>query len=261
MVVPAGSHHSARVDDEELTYREAVKTLRETEGTVVDERLKSLDALHRALNAAIIMRLDAMDKAVEVMAENVNRVPTLLDREVARVVEMFRRSEELVTERFSGVTRQLIDRDVRGEQDKRTSEKAVESAFQAQKEALTKSDALTTKLLDGQQSILAASSKTIDDKIAVINGRLDRGEGGTKGARDERVETHMNIGTILGIIGGIIGALGLVAALASAIIGHNGPSPVPTVGADTKRVDDLISRLDALSARMNSLQSPKPSSP
>ena len=133
-----------------------------------------------ATEKTLAVRLDAMDRASIVLAENVNRVPTLLDREVSRIVEMLKRSEELAGEKFTGLGRQITERDLRTEQDKRTGETAIAAAFQAQKEAAAKSEILTTKLIDGLQAVLAQSQRTMDDKIAVINARLDRGDGGDK---------------------------------------------------------------------------------
>lgn len=264
MVVPASARHSDRVDDEELTYREAVRSLRETAGAVFDERLQSLDAVHKALNAAITTRLDAMDKAADVLSENVNRVPTLLDREAARLQALFNESTSHVRELIS-------NRDDQAKQDKASAEGAADKALTSLKEliflqnssnaaAIAKSESGTADRLESLDKIISSTKDGITTELTNIKQRIDRNEGASNGQKELRREDHMNVGSIVGIIGGIVGLLALIIA-GIGVYPHAVPSVSPTVGADTKRVDDLISRLDALSARMNSIQSLKPSPP
>ena len=144
-----------------------------------------------ALKDNVATRLDAIDKATVVLSETVTRVPTLLDREVARLIEMLRRSEDLMEVKFTGanterillrqaIENQFNERDVRSDQDKVAASKAIEAAFQSQKEAAAKSEVLFTKLIDSLQAIIANNTKTTDDKIALINARLAEGQGGEK---------------------------------------------------------------------------------
>jgi len=149
-------------------------------------------------------RLDAVDRATVLFQENLTRVPTDTDKQISHL-------KELHETRFQGLSTQISERDLRAEQDKRTQEAAVSAAFQAQKEAAGKSEILTTKLIDGLQAVLAQSQRTTDDKIAVINARLDRGAGGEVGARVQRDDTHMTIGTVLAVIGGMLGILSFLA--------------------------------------------------
>ena len=165
-----------------------------------------------ALDKTQTTRIDAIDKASEVLADNVNRVPTLLDREITRIVEMLKRVEALTDEKFSGIGRQIQERDLRTEQDKRTGETAIAAAFQAQKEAAAKSEILTTKLIDGLGAIITNNTKTTDDTLAIINERLARGDGGDK-AHSSSQATMIAIAAV--IVSLIVGGFSIVSDVRS----------------------------------------------
>jgi len=156
-----------------------------------------------ALQEILSTRLDAMDKASIILAENVNRVPTLLDREVLRVVDMLKRSEELTNEKFAGVAQQFKERDTRSDQDKAVSSTAISAALSALKELIALQNTNTTKQVDSILALLASTNNALNDKVAVINGRLDRGEGGSK-AGAANLATAISIGAVVVsiIIGG-----------------------------------------------------------
>lgn len=179
-----------------------------------------------ALDKIVQTRLDGIDRASVLLDANVNRVPTLLDRVTAQIKELF-------DEKFVSIQKQLAERDVRAENDKVAAQTAVNAALQAQKEAaaaqneansaaITKSEAATIKQIDGIQQFIKSSNDATNDRIADLKGRLDRGEGAAKGTADTRVE-HRNDGLyILAIIGGILGFLSFLVAIAVAISNHVG---------------------------------------
>src|ERR1700676_4764129 len=134
-----------------------------------------------SLRDVIETRLDAMDKAAQVLSENVNRVPTLLDRQIAQIKELF-------DQKFAGIQLQFDERDVRQKPAESAAVTAVNAALQAQKEAasaqndanaaaITKSEAATVKQIDGILALLASNTKATDEKIGVLSSRLDRGDG------------------------------------------------------------------------------------
>ena len=131
-----------------------------------------------ALGTILDTRLDAMDQASVILSENVNRVPTLLDREVLRVIDMLKRSEELMTEKFAAVAQQFKERDIRFDQDKAASATAISAALSALKELIALQNSNTTKQVDSILALLASTNTALNDKVGVINGRLDRGDGG-----------------------------------------------------------------------------------
>lgn len=164
-----------------------------------------------ALHLIILTRIEAMDKAAILLSENVNRVPSLLDREVLRI-------QNISDEKIGGIEKQFRERDIRSTAAETAQKEsaaasslaaqtAVNAALQAQKEAaaaqnesnaaaITKSEASTIKQMDGILALLASNNNALNDKIAVINGRLDRGEGGDK-ASTAHLATSIAIASVL----------------------------------------------------------------
>jgi cobalamin biosynthesis Mg chelatase CobN len=156
------------------------------------------------LRQLVETRLDAMDRATDVLADNVNRVPTVLDREMSKV-------RELTEEKFQGIEKQFSERDVRTRAAELAAQTAVNAALQAQKEAaaaqnesnaaaITKSEAATVKQIDGILALLASNTKAIDEKFGAINGRLDRSEGKSGG-------TSASITMLIAVIGVVMAVL------------------------------------------------------
>jgi hypothetical protein len=162
---------------------------------VPDPTLLTTAQLDRAvsyLEAKFGARLDAMDKAQELLHEDFVRVPTEMDKQASHlkdVIESELRGFVAVSdEKFASVDRQFSERDTRTEQAAIATKIAVDAALQAQKEAagaqnesnaaaITKSEAATVKQIDGIMALLNSNVTATNDKIADLKGRLDRGEG------------------------------------------------------------------------------------
>jgi hypothetical protein len=167
-------------------------------------------------------RLDGIDRASVLLDANVNRVPTLLDRVTAQIKELF-------DEKFIGIQKQLAERDVRAENDKVAAQTAVNAALQAQKEAaaaqneansaaITKSEAATIKQIDGIQQFIKSSNDATNDRIADLKGRLDRGEGASRGGAETRTENRSNGLYLWAIVGGVVGLIGLFISIVLAVV-------------------------------------------
>jgi hypothetical protein len=120
-------------------------------------------------------------------------------------------------ERFSGIAIQFAERDKRTEQLSLADKTAIAAALQAQKEAagatnesnsvaLAKMENNFTKLIDQGSVLLASVVKNTDDKINDLKSRIDTGDGKSRGMGD--------------VIGWIVGAAGLVFALAALLTRH-----------------------------------------
>jgi hypothetical protein len=225
------------------------------------------------LRDLLVMRIEAMDKASEVLAGNVNRVPTLLDREVARLQALF-------DEKTGNIRTAIRERDDQARQDKVTAAAAVELALASLKElissqntsnalAIAKAESATAHDLEALNAIISTTKDGLNSEINNLKQRLDRGEGVSRGQKELRQEDHMTAGTVVGITSGVVGIVALVLALLAYSMPHTVVPINPTVGVDSKRVDDLIAqsvdrnrdmvaRMDALSARLNALPPPKP---
>jgi len=199
-----------------------------------------------AIKDNISTRLDSMDKAAIVLADSINHVPTLLDREIARTIGLTNekflavsarfeerdvrfaqdhmRLDEIITEKFGFIALQFRERDIRTDQDKMAASVAVNAALQAQKEAaaaqnvsnaasIFKSENGFTKEIDGLKAIISSIHDGIGQQITDLSARLARSESIVIGRHEDVSEKRLNIGTTLGIIGAIGGALALLAAV------------------------------------------------
>lgn len=229
-----------------------------------------------SLRDLLTTRIEAMEKVAQVQSDNVNRVPTLLDREAARL-------QVLLDERTANIRTTIKERDDQAHEDKVAAAKQWQLALSSLKElissqnsanslAIAKAEDATTNDLTSLSTLITATKDVLNGEINNLKQRMDRGEGTDRGQRLAVAETHSNIGSVTLLIGSIVGVIGIVMTILSFSSAHSSappPAPVapvnPTVGADTKRVDDLIAqtlqsardttaRLDALSARLNTLQ-------
>lgn len=124
------------------------------------------------------------------------------------------------------------------------AEKAVNAALASADRAVVKAETAAEKrfesvnefraVLSNQSASLMprteadAQFRSMSEKIDDIKTRIDRGEGNSQGARGERADANMTIGSVMGIIGGIVAVLGLFATIALVIIESPRASP-PTV--------------------------------
>jgi hypothetical protein len=179
------------------------------------------------LRELIETRLDGMDRATELLHQNITVVPTEIDRQVGHLTAL---SEE----KFASIQKQFDERDVRARAAELAQKEAaaaqnsaasiaVTAALQAQKEAaaaqndanaaaITKSEAATNKTIDGILQLLTSNTKAIDDKFAIINERLNRNEGSVRGGSDQRNEARQGqmawvaVGSLVfAVISGLVG--------------------------------------------------------
>ncbi len=110
-----------------------------------------------------------------------------LREEVRREAEHLR---ELFSEQLKSIYSQLHERAERRQYEINTAKEAVANALAAQKElsnalaranelAIEKSDKGTTKEIEALKAMLAQTTTTTNDRLAVINSRIDRSEGGS----------------------------------------------------------------------------------
>lgn len=270
---PSASTASRIAEVRHDTHEEIERLRREFDAALIAQR-ELLITAGVARHEKASLRIDALIDTHKVFEDSLTRIPTQLDREISRLQELFE-------ERSKAIDARLLERDARRLQDKDASSASVSAALASLKEitaiqneanlaAATKSDAGVTKDLDGIRETIKGMSNTFDTKIANLTDRLNRGEGMDSGAREAKVAGNVTNTTITGYI---IGAAGVLAVLVSLFGIFHQPAGNPTVGADTKRVDDLIAartaestqrtadqaamvaRFDALSARLNALTS------
>ena len=170
------------------------------------------------LRQLLEIRINAIEKAADVFSEGLNRVPTVLDREIAKVFSLTAEKFASQQVQFTGVQLQFSERDVRSKASETAAQTGLTTALAAQKEqaaayndanaaAVTKSEAATVKQIDSILALLASNTKAIDEKIASINARLDRGEGGQASTRSNQA-TNIAIGALVVTV--IVGGFSIV---------------------------------------------------
>lgn len=170
----------------------------------------------------VAVRIEAMDKAMMLFQEDIKRVPTDVQKEVGHL-------KELHGQMFADLHGQLRERSDRRMAEKASAQDALDAALTSAKElaavqdstnatAIQKSQDNTEKQIDGLKVLVSSGIKTLDDKIAVINGRLDRGETGSGAARDavrehigdRRLDTGMLISVGLFLIAAATVAIAVI---------------------------------------------------
>jgi hypothetical protein len=150
-------------------------------------------------------RLDAMDKAIELLQRGADRSPSVIDVTV-------RQLQALHEEKFRSIALQFIERDTRIEQTSRDSKVAVDAALQAAKEAvgeqnksfalaISKNEAGTIKQIEQIGVLINATTTAINDKIDDIRTRL------------LTIETYGKSAS--GIWGYFIGGIGVLMSMAT----------------------------------------------
>lgn len=222
-----------------------------------------------ALRTLIETRLDAMDIAAQVLSETVNRVPTVLDRETRRLQELYDQKIISILARLDRIQADIKD-------DKALSISTSATALAALKEliaqqnsassaAIAKSETATASELTGLERAINSSKDALHAEITNLKQRVDRQDGIVAGSVEARKETQSSVGSVVGVVGGVTGVCSVAIMLILGLLNHAATTTtIPTVGADTRRVDDLITqslardhdtsaRMDELSARIAAL--------
>jgi hypothetical protein len=135
-----------------------------------------------------------MDVATKLLSETVNRTPTVIEREITHVRELLderiKSSDTGASERFASIALQFKERDERSSQLAKTQDEALKAALQSAEKlndaqgAANKEANIKTEITFGQQL------KAVEDKVDVINRRLDTGQGTLDGAARQRTQAR-----------------------------------------------------------------------
>jgi hypothetical protein len=226
-------------DPTELTTAQlehGLNNLRDLLNTRIDAIMQVHHSETGGLLKTIETRIDAMDKATELLRENISIVPTEMDRQVSHLREfMVARIESTQVardERFHSIDLQFRERDTRTDQSSRDSKVAVDAALQAAKEAvaeqnkssalaIAKSETSTTKQIDQLQTLIQTNNDATNDKINDIKARLDRGEGLLRAGNQTRTEKRLDGGLAAAIAGVCVALLSVAVAIALFAMRHS----------------------------------------
>jgi hypothetical protein len=199
----------------------------ETSTPVPDPTVLTTEQLTRwlqSLRELLETRIGALSDRVDVHRAELDRLPSEAGRLIGQTTELY-------NVKFEAIQQQFRERDVRATASEQAATVAVSAALQAQKEAafaqneattasITKSELATVKQIDGILALLASNTKAIDEKIASINGRLDRGEGGDSRASSSQGTLFSVIGIIIAVFAGGLALLNAIHASTAA------PAPI-----------------------------------
>jgi hypothetical protein len=167
------------------------------------------------LRELIGARIDGIDKATELRLQMLHDAPGQIKDEIQHL-------KELILEKFDAVNTRFLERDTRTEQAAQESRISLDAALAAAKEAVgeqNKSNTekinvaglVTQKQIDSLTTLMQTSNDSLTDKIedlksvqAALSARIDRGEAGFNGARENRTEHRADSTILIGAIGTIL---------------------------------------------------------
>jgi len=163
----------------------------------------------------ISTRIDAMDKAIDLLQKFADKQPTTMT-----VSQQVIALDQLLQEKFRSIEKQFIERDSRTEQTSRDSKVAVDAALQAAKEAvaeqnrsnalaIAKSEATFTKQIDQLGTLINAMEKGFDGKINDIKDRITSSDGRFISSEGQKKGSHEGIGLIGSIVIGAVAVIGV----------------------------------------------------
>ncbi len=148
-------------------YRRELDALREVLSQRITQGIEVRDTGLASLRESLSTRLDAMDKAAEVLEQTVNRTPTLLQTAVANLRDVYDErlasQSALVIEHKEAVEIRFRERDVRGEQTAAAREAALSAALQAAKEAVAEQVAVAARATDKAEESFQTTISSLRD--------------------------------------------------------------------------------------------------
>jgi hypothetical protein len=220
--------------------------LREYEGHVTQSNLpvpdptklttQLVDRTMSGLREVFDVRLAEMDKAVMLAAKQVREIPADaaakqsqlqadIDRQMLAlrefILSQIENIREVSTQKFEGVNSRFLERDIRTEQAAQEGRMSLAAALAAAKEAVSeqnkanvqaiaKSEVATQKQIDAIGLLMTTSNKSLEDKIADLKSRLDRGEGRNTGSTEARIEKRLDVGALIQAVAVIATIAGLI---------------------------------------------------
>src|ERR1044071_7880502 len=167
-----------------------------------------------ALKEIIFTRLDANDKAVQLLHEDVTRVPTDTDKAIAHL-------KELHNERFEGIEKQFSERDTRMTRELEHNQTALEAALLSAEKAvnkqnenfalsIAKSENSTNKQMEQMATLIHTSNGALEGKISDLKDRVTIIEGKTSGQMQAQVSHQTSNSFIIAVFVAAIAFVGFL---------------------------------------------------
>lgn len=170
-----------------------------------------------ALRAEVFQRFDGMDKAIELIQAEADKVPSKTDIAIGGL-------KQWVEAQLKLVNTQIVERDDRVRQTSDDQKVAINAALEAQKQSVdkqnesnaqsqAKAEANFAKLLEGLEGRITLGVNSLDDKITGLRDRLTTIEGRTAGGTETRGESQDSTMAMIAVIGGIVSFISLMFAV------------------------------------------------
>lgn len=210
-------------DPERASYEES-RPVPDPTALTTDQLLKAVAALRELTESKIEgevgkieARLDAADKAIELVKTIADRLPLTICEKVAAL-------EKLHDGKFDGIATQFKERDTRTERSDRDTKTAVDAALQAAEKAVGKTELSFTKQFDGIGDQIRTLTKSMDDKFDDMKSRLSLIENRTTSSEGIKKGATENWGMIIGVGGFLMGVVMAVVTLVILFAKTNGTS-------------------------------------
>ena len=174
------------------------------------------------LDRLLTTRIDAVEQATQTANDTLTRVPTDVDKQVARLKELteekFRRVDGQFEQRDQSLEKQLLERDKSVDVALQAAKEAVAKQTEASDRAIAKAEAATTKEIDGVKAVYQTEITALREQIGALQQRIDRGEGVQGGAVATRKEGREGAAFLVSLAVAAVSFLGLIAVVISLII-------------------------------------------
>jgi hypothetical protein len=169
-----------------MVAREPGPTVTNKNGTSGDPKPTTTEQVLREnywLREVVETRLNAMDKALQLLQAQADKVPSETDKAVSGL-------KDLLFEKFKGTDTQFLASKEAVASALAAAKEAVAAALSAVKEANTKTENFTTKQIDSMKELIDAKGASTDKSLSDLKERVDRTDGQTVGVRDNVTDTR-----------------------------------------------------------------------
>ena len=206
---------------------------------VLDPARLTTQVVDRAISAfreVIEARLIGMDRAIAVIADQVDRLPADaatkcdelradINRQMLALRELIMSQIENVrsgsADKFDSINGRFRERDAQLEQAAREGRISLDSALAAAKDAVSehnksneraieKAETATQKQIEAMLQLMTTSSRSLEERIGDLKTRLDRGEGQDTASTEARSERRVDVGSIIQAVAVMATIAGLI---------------------------------------------------
>jgi hypothetical protein len=206
---------------------------------ILDPARLTTQVVDRAISAfreVVEARLIGMDKAIAVIADQVDKLPADtaikcdelradIDRQMLALRELIMSQIENVrsvsADKFDSINGRFRERDAQLEQAAREGRISLDSALAVAKDAVSehnksneraieKAETATGKQIEAMLQLMTTSNRSLEERIGDLKTRLDRGEGQDTASTQARSERRVDVGSIIQAVAVMATIAGLI---------------------------------------------------